>query len=93
MSDRYWRSVHRRIAPLMAVPLVLTLSTGFLFEIAILTDKEKQYDWLMDLHRGNFGPLQLETIYPFLNALGLLVLVATGLSMWWKLRQATRRRA
>ena len=41
--------------------------------------------WLLDLHRGTFGQVNLEFVYPLLNALGLLTLIITGLAMWFSL--------
>lgn len=46
---------------------------------------------LLDWHKGHFGKLNLEAIYPFLNALGLLTLAITGISMWLKIRSPSRQ--
>ncbi|ESA33739.1 hypothetical protein N836_20155 [Leptolyngbya sp. Heron Island J] len=46
---------------------------------------------MLDLHRGKFGIINLEFIYPILNALGLLTLVITGLLMW--INMPVRRRS
>jgi hypothetical protein len=37
---------------------------------------------LLELHRGKFGQINLDLVYPFLNALGLLTLLITGVLMW-----------
>jgi uncharacterized iron-regulated membrane protein len=66
----------------MALPLLLTLVTGMLYQMAALGDRRGDFIWLLDLHHGQFGPLNLTMIYPFLNALGLLTLLVTGVSMW-----------
>lgn len=86
----YLRQIHRKIVPFMLVPLLLTIITGTLFQIAVLTDNTDSYLWLLALHRGKFGRINLETIYPFLNGLGLLVLVITGIIMWLQTRPQTR---
>ncbi len=83
------RRLHRTVAPLMCVPLLLTLITGMLFQVAAVNDQGEKFLWLIDLHRGKFGQFNLEMIYPFLNALGLLILVITGTLMW--LKQPQRR--
>jgi len=85
------RQLHRRIAPFAVLPLLLTLLTGSLFQVALLTGAGGKFLWLLDWHRGKFGPLNLELIYPFLNAFGLLVLVTTGIAMWWSLRPRRSR--
>ena len=76
------RQVHRWLAPIMVLPLLITLLTGVGFQLAGFADQERQFRWLMAMHKGHFGFLDLSTVYPFLNALGLLFLLVTGLSMW-----------
>ena len=79
------RKLHSAIAPLMAFPLLLTLTTGLLFQVAIASGKTDDFLWLLDWHRGKFGRIDLEMVYPFLNAIGLLTLVITGILMWLQL--------
>ena len=81
------RQLHRSIAPIMIVPVLLTLITGSIYQIVDLGGKGKDFDWLLDWHKGHFGSLNLEVIYPFLNALGLLTLAITGISMWLQMRR------
>jgi uncharacterized iron-regulated membrane protein len=57
--------------------------TGVLFQIAEMTDNAANFNWLLDIHKGEFGVVDLEAIYPFLNGFGLLLLVASGVIMWW----------
>jgi uncharacterized iron-regulated membrane protein len=87
MLMKKFRQWHRYLAPVMILPIVLTAITGSLFEIADLAGQDKQYKWLLNLHKGHFGPLNLEVIYPFLNTLGILVLAFTGMTMWWRMRK------
>lgn len=86
------RKLHAALVPLMALPLVLALVTGVLFHIAALSGQGDESLWLLDLHRGKFGRINLEVIYPFLNALGLLTLVVTGSLMWFQLPRSRARR-
>ena len=79
------RRLHATLVPFMALPLLLTLLTGMMFHIAVLSDKGGDFYWLLELHRGKFGRLDLGIIYPFLNAFGLLTLVVTGTIMWIQL--------
>jgi uncharacterized BrkB/YihY/UPF0761 family membrane protein len=85
------RNLHRALAPLMILPVLLTLITGSLYQMAELIGQVENFNWLLDLHKGHFGSLNLEAIYPFLNALGLLTLAFTGLLMWVKTRRIARR--
>lgn len=86
------RQLHKAVAPLMCVPLLLTLLTGILFQIAAISGNETQFLWLIEIHRGKFGRFNLELIYPFLNALGLFILVITGILMWLRQRLPRKKR-
>lgn len=79
------RNLHRMLAPIMVLPLLLTLITGSLFQMAVASGKGSEFIWLLELHRGKFGSINLDKIYPFLNALGLLTLLITGIIMWLKI--------
>ncbi len=85
------RQIHASVAPFVFLPIVLTLITGSLFQVAVLTGKGSDFLWLLDLHRGKFGSINLEMIYPFLNAFGLLMLAITGISIWLQTRRRSRR--
>ena len=84
MKLRHIRKFHRAMAPLMVMPLLITLVTGIGFQTAIALDQGNNFLWLLDLHRGKFGRINLEMVYPFLNGLGLLFLVISGLTLWLK---------
>ena len=88
----YLRKLHRKTAPIMVLPLIVTLITGSLFQIASLTGKGSIFLWLLDFHKGKFGAVDLQFIYPFLNAFGLLMLSITGISMWLKTSFKKRER-
>ena len=85
------RKLHRVLAPVMIVPVLLTLITGSVYQMVDLAGKGGDFDWLLDLHKGHFGILNLEVIYPFLNALGLLTLAISGISMWLQMRRPSRK--
>jgi hypothetical protein len=84
-----FRLLHRSIAPIMVLPLLLTAITGSIYQITELTGNEVR--WLLAVHKGNFGALKLETIYPFLNALGLVTMLASGTAMLIQTRKNQRR--
>lgn len=83
------RRLHFTVAPIAFIPLFLTLMTGSLYQIAALTGKRGDFYWLLALHVGKFGPVNLSIIYPFLNAFGALMLAVTGITIWL---QTPRRR-
>ena len=80
------RQLHYKIAPLMIFPLVLTVITGILFQVAVVTGNADNFLWLLELHRGKFGRINLEMVYPFLNGFGLLILGITGVIIWLQTR-------
>jgi hypothetical protein len=78
---RLFRKYHRVAAPILALPLTLTVLTGMATTMA--------QEWpirlglssnlLLKIHTGEiFG---LQAIYPIFNGLGLIVLLVTGMSM------------
>jgi uncharacterized iron-regulated membrane protein len=75
----------------MILPVLLTLITGTIYQIADEAGKGENFGWLLDWHKGHFGSLNLENIYVFLNALGLLTLAITGISLWFQRRQSRKR--
>jgi hypothetical protein len=81
--------LHRSIAPIVILPLLLTVITGVIYQITDLSGHEAQ--WLLGVHQGNFGALKLEAIYPFLNGLGLLAMLATGTVILLNARRHPRR--
>ncbi len=85
LNRKLIRQIHRALAPVLALPLVVTVVTGSLYQIACLNENFDYY-WLIQIHKGKWGHLDLQAVYPFLNGLGLLVMVATGLSLWLQTR-------
>ena len=81
---RYW---HYIFAPIMFLPVFLTAITGSLFQVAVITGQGENFLWLLELHRGKFGSLNLELIYPFLNAFGVLFIAITGIVMWLQVKR------
>ena len=79
------RSAHRAIVPIAAAPLILTAITGVVFNL--LEVRGIEADWLLDLHIGHFGPLDLEPFYSLVLGLCVLMLVGSGLSMWLQSRR------
>jgi hypothetical protein len=72
-SAKYFQAIrrlHRLVAPIMLLPLLLTAITGTIYQIGDLSGKDREFRWLLGWQKGNFGLLNLEMIYPFLNAIG-----------------------
>jgi hypothetical protein len=49
-------------------------------------------DGVLDWHKGHFGAVNLEVIYPFLNALGSFALLFTGTSLWLHMRRTPKKK-
>ena len=86
-----WRHLHYIFAPIMFLPILLTAITGSLFQVAVITGKSTDYLWLLELHRGKFGAIDLELVYPFINAFGVLFLAVTGIAMWLQINRKARK--
>ena len=84
--------LHSSLAPIVILPVLLTLITGSLFQVAVLTGKSNEFSWLLELHRGKFGRINLEMIYPFLNAFSLLMLSSTGITIWFQTRHRRHKK-
>ena len=85
------RKLHYLFAPIMFFPVLLSLITGSLFQISVITGTAENFLWLLEWHRGKFGRINLEMIYPFLNAFGMLMLVVTGIIMWFQTRRQYKK--
>ncbi len=85
------KKVHAFVAPFVIIPIILTLTTGSIYQALELLGKQGSAGWLLEVHKGDFGAINLEVIYPFLNALGLLFMAVTGGTMWLDLRRIRKR--
>ena len=85
------RHLHYILAPIMFLPIFLTAITGSLFQVAVITGKSADYLWLLELHRGKFGAIDLELVYPLVNAFGVLFLAITGIVMWLQINRKARK--
>jgi hypothetical protein len=78
---RAFRRYHRILAIVISIPLTLTVLTGMIATIVrewpIATGLSSNF--LLSIHTGEI--FHLQAIYPILNGLGLIGLLATGLSM------------
>lgn len=85
------RRLHRTLVPMAALPLLITALTGSLY--GALSARDIEAFWLMKLHTGNFGAINLQPYYSTL--LGVLTLFVAGsgigllLTQWRGGRQAS----
>jgi len=74
------RSAHRSVVPIAALPLLVTTITGIAY--SLLEHMGIEADWVLDLHYGHYGPIDLSGIYPLLLGLCVLILLGTGVTLW-----------
>ena len=60
--SRRARKIHRWLVPIAAVPLLITAGTGSLY--SLLLEQDIDAFWLLKIHTGNFGVLNLQPVYP-----------------------------
>ncbi len=77
------RKLHRKIAPILFLPLLLSALTGLAYRIGRswfgLSDKFG--DFMMLIHEARYLGKPLVPVYVLLTGLGLAVMIATGLVM------------
>lgn len=73
------RRLHRLLVPIAAAPLLLTAASGSLY--SVLLDQGIDAFWLLNIHTGRFGPINLQPYYSVLLGLFTLVVILSGLSL------------
>ncbi len=87
LSARF-RRTHRVVVPLAAAPLLLTAASGSLY--SLLLERGIDAFWLLKIHTGRFGPINLQPYYSLLLGVLTLVVIGSGLAM---LLSSSRTRA
>ena len=64
-TSRQARRIHRWLVPIATAPLLITAGTGSLYSL-LLEEKNIDAFWLLKLHTGQFGWLNLQPVYPIL---------------------------
>jgi hypothetical protein len=83
------RRVHRSLVPLAALPLLLTALSGSLY--GALSAQGIEAFWLMKLHTGNFGLLNLQPWYSSVLALLTLFVIGSGMGLLLGRRRVTKQ--
>ena len=79
IGSRKARLVHRWLVPIAAAPLLITAGTGSLY--SLLLEQNIDAFWLLKLHTGQFGWLNLQPVYPTLLGVLTIVVTVSGLIM------------
>ena len=73
------RELHRAVVILAAAPLLLTALTGSLY--SLLLERGIDAFWLLRIHTGRLGPLNLQPYYSGLLGLLTVVAILSGLML------------
>ena len=73
------RRLHRLIVPVAAVPLLVTSLSGSVY--SGLLDQGIDAFWLLKLHTGRFGPINLQPYYSVILGLLTIALIVSGVSL------------
>ncbi len=88
----HFRILHRKIAPFIFLPLLLSALTGVAYRVGKkwfgLSDNFG--DLMMTIHVGKFLGQPLSPIYVLLVGLGLVGAIVTGMDMLLKMRRSTK---
>lgn len=74
------RRLHRGLVPVAAVPLLLTALSGSLY--GFLSSRGVDSFWLMKLHTGNFGAINLQPYYSTVLGILTLFVAISGIGLW-----------
>ncbi|MEM6837334.1 MAG: PepSY domain-containing protein [Cyanobacteria bacterium P01_C01_bin.120] len=80
------RQFHRMAAPLVFLPLLVTVFTGVTYRLSKdwLGLSRDQVHFLMSIHEGEYLGSTFKSVYVLLNGLGLLWMLGTGSVMSWQ---------
>ena len=78
-TQRQARRLHRWIVPIASIPLLITASTGSLY--SLLLEQGIDAFWLLKVHTGQFGWINLQPVYPIVLGALTIVVTASGLAM------------
>ena len=83
-AQRQARRIHRWLVPIAAAPLLLTAISGSLY--SLLLEQEIDAFWLLKIHTGSFGWINLQSFYPGLLGVLTVVITASGVTLLIKPR-------
>ena len=81
-TSRQARRIHRWLVPTAAGPLLISAGTGSLY--SLLLEQNIDAFWLLKLHTGQFGWLNLQPVYPILLGILTIVVTLSGLTMLFR---------
>ena len=76
------RKIHRKVAALSAIPLLITIITGTAF--SILQPLGVDAFWLIKWHTGNFGIFNFQPFYSIFLGISSIISVISGFKLLQK---------
>jgi len=76
------RKIHRKVAALSAIPLLITIITGTAF--SILQPFGIDAFWLIKWHTGNFGIFNFQPFYSIFLGISSIISVISGFKLLQK---------
>jgi hypothetical protein len=73
------RRIHRALVPLGGIPLLITALSGSLY--GMLLAQNIDVGWLLRIHTGNFGIINLQPYYSAIIGLLTLMIAISGISL------------
>ncbi|UPM50785.1 MULTISPECIES: hypothetical protein [unclassified Synechococcus] len=73
------RKIHRLLVPIAAAPLLITALSGSIY--SGLLEQGIDAFWLLKIHTGRFGPINLQPYYSATLGILTLVIILSGLSL------------
>ena len=76
------RIIHRKVAALSAIPLLITLISGTIY--SILQPLGIDAFWLIKWHTGNFGIINLQPFYSIFLGIAAIISIISGIRLLQK---------
>ena len=76
------RNIHRKVATLSAIPLLITIISGTAF--SFLQPLGVDAFWLIKWHTGNFGIINFQPFYSIFLGIASIISIVSGLRLLQK---------
>ena len=83
------RVIHRAVVVVAALPLLITSATGSIY--SLLLEQGIDAFWLLKIHTGRFGVVNLQPYYSWLLGVLTLLAIGSGLLLLWNRPKRTSR--
>ena len=81
-SNPYKRKIHRKVAAISAIPLLITITSGTIY--SLLPPLGIDAFWLIKWHTGNFGIINLQPFYSIFIGITSTLSVISGIKLLQK---------